>query len=330
MSAMPHPFACANCGTPLSGNFCHACGQRAHIHKSLMHLCEEVLHGVLHFDAKGLRTLPMLVLKPGELTRRYVDGHRTRFVSPLALFLFMVVTMFFVASLTGEKERDKSPQAIAQVKLAMDGNVARSKTRVEKAKAALLEAQKKGVDTADAKEELTDATEMLASMESSRKELDEPDDGKPHTGKFTSSTGWKVADDALKHAADNPELTKYKLKSAGSKYSFLLVPLSLPFLWLLFCRRRDVTMYDHAVFSLYSLSFMALLGSVLFVLARLGLDTLALFMFLGMPPVHMFLQLRGTYKLGRWAALWRAAALMLVAGVVSLLYLGIILLLSVR
>lgn len=42
----------------------------------------------------------MLLAHPGELTRRYVDGQRTRYVSPLGSFLFMVFLMFFVASLT--------------------------------------------------------------------------------------------------------------------------------------------------------------------------------------------------------------------------------------
>src|SRR5882757_4805582 len=91
---------CRNCGAALSGAYCHACGQAAHIHRSLLHLAEEVLHGVLHFDAKGWRTLPLLLFRPGLLTRRYIDGQRMRYVSPLALFLFTVFLMFFVFSLT--------------------------------------------------------------------------------------------------------------------------------------------------------------------------------------------------------------------------------------
>ena len=58
---------CLNCGTPLDGTYCHACGQRAHVHRSLWHLVEELLHGVTHFDAKGWRTLPLLVARPGLL-----------------------------------------------------------------------------------------------------------------------------------------------------------------------------------------------------------------------------------------------------------------------
>lgn len=319
------PFECANCATSLNGKFCHACGQRAHVHKSLLHLAEEVLHGVLHFDAKGLRTLPMLVAKPGELTRRYIDGHRTRFVSPLALFLFMIVVMFSFASLTSKA--DGTPQAVADVKASLDADIAASKVEVVKARDALAKATPE--DAAEAQEDLKEALATQGGLEEARKNVF-AGAATPSTGNFTSSIGWKSADDAIKHAAKNPELTIYKLKNAGSKFSFLLVPITLPFLWLLFWRRRDITMYDHAVFSLYSLSFMALMFAVLFVLRFAGLWKLAAWMFICVPPVHMFLQLRGTYALGRWSAAWRTGALMMIAGMVFMLYMVLILILAVK
>jgi len=319
-----HPSECANCATSLAGDFCHACGQRAHVHKSLLHLGEEVLHGVLHFDAKGWRTLPLLVTKPGELTRRYIDGHRTRYVSPLALFLFMVVAMFFVASLTGS-----APETKVERSARLDAEIAGNKADVAKARSALATVQNKGGDPAEAQEELRDALAIEAALELNRKEVGL---GIPTTkvNTFTADTGWQAADEALKHAAKNPELTLYKLKSAGSKYSFLLVPISLPFLWLLFWRRRDITMYDHAVFALYSLSFMALMFAALFIVNRMGLELLTALLMFCVPPVHMFLQLRGTYTLSRLSALWRTGALMLIAGLVFALYMVLILILSVK
>src|SRR5579872_3581805 len=89
---------CANCNTRLAGAYCHQCGQMAHLHRSLLHILEELLHGILHFDTKSWRTLPLLLARPGLLTRRYIDGQRARYVSPLALFLFSVFLMFFVFS----------------------------------------------------------------------------------------------------------------------------------------------------------------------------------------------------------------------------------------
>lgn len=55
---------CTDCGQPVEGKFCSNCGQPTHVHRSLLHLGEEMLHGVLHFDARIWRTLPLLAFNP--------------------------------------------------------------------------------------------------------------------------------------------------------------------------------------------------------------------------------------------------------------------------
>ena len=82
-----------------TGPYCHQCGQPAHVHRSLAAFWHDLAHGVLHFDGKIWRTLPLLAWRPGELTRRYIEGERARFVSPMALFLFSVFLMFAVFTL---------------------------------------------------------------------------------------------------------------------------------------------------------------------------------------------------------------------------------------
>ena len=93
--------ACLNCGTELTGKHCHECGQKAHLHRTIGAFFHDLLHGALHLDGKVWRTLPLLIRKPGELTRRYVEGERTNFVSPMALFLFSVFLMFAVFQALG-------------------------------------------------------------------------------------------------------------------------------------------------------------------------------------------------------------------------------------
>ena len=139
---------CSNCGALLTGRYCHACGQAGHIHRSLLHLVEEVLHNVLHFDAKGWRTLPLLIARPGVLTRRYIDGQRTRYVSPLALFLFSVFLMFFVFSMTAgnaPSTPDSSAQR-ANAKADLDKSIAEDNAEVARAATALAQARRTGVD----------------------------------------------------------------------------------------------------------------------------------------------------------------------------------------
>ena len=80
----------------------------------------------------------------------------------------------------------------------------------------------------------------------------------------------------------------------------------------------------------YSLSFMAFLVAVLALLKMAGMKAAVIALLCCVPPVHMFMQLRGTYALGVMSALWRTMALMFVASMVFLLYLLLILVLSVR
>jgi hypothetical protein len=54
---------------------------------------------LLNIDGRILRTLPALLLKPGFLTREYIDGHRVRYVSPVRLFVFLCIGTFFAAKL---------------------------------------------------------------------------------------------------------------------------------------------------------------------------------------------------------------------------------------
>ena len=126
-------------------------------------------------------------------------------------------------------------------------------------------------------------------------------------------TGWVRLDEGVDQAAANPALAIYKLQSSAYKYSWILIPLSTPFVALLFLWRRRFTLYDHAIFVTYSIAFMMILLIVLTIAGLVGLGSqwivpLAMLV----PPVHMFAQLRGAYSLGRLSAAWADGAARLV------------------
>ena len=98
--AMRMSADCLNCRAALTGSYCARCGQKAHVHRTMGAFFHDLLHGVLHVDGKAWQTLPLLAWQPGKLTRRYIDGQRARFVSPMALFLFSVFVMFAMLNLT--------------------------------------------------------------------------------------------------------------------------------------------------------------------------------------------------------------------------------------
>lgn len=120
----------------------------------------------------------------------------------------------------------------------------------------------------------------------------------------------------------NPSLMLYKLQANGYKFSWLLVPLSVPFLWLMFAWRRQFKAYDHAVFVTYSLSFMSLLFILMSILSTIpGGGSWALLLFVLGAPLHLYKQLRHAYGLTRFSALWRFAVLLLCTQIVLTLFL---------
>jgi hypothetical protein len=73
-----------------------------------------------------------------------------------------------------------------------------------------------------------------------------------------------------------------------------------------------------------------LLFVVLIPLSKIGLGWLVGLLAILAPPVHMFVQLRDTYGLGKWGALWRTGMLLLVANIVLGVFIVLVLMMSVR
>lgn len=296
-----HETVCLNCGAALGGPFCHQCGQHAHVHRTLTAFFHDFLHGVLHFEGKIWRTLPLLAWKPGELTRRYIDGQRASFISPVALFLFCVFLTFAAMEITGNM--------FGQVPANVSSDVAKE-LRLDQKKLALLQKQRAGATgpvAARLDEKITDLNAEITTLQTLKEH-------KLPTGAFSLGGSDSLPDwlrDAVGKAGKNPELLFYKLKTNAYKFSWALIPISVPFVWLLFPFSRRFRLYDHTVFVTYSLCFMMLLliAGTLVGLVSSSLASLAWFV----PPVHMYRQLRGAYGVGKWGAVWRTFALTIFA-----------------
>ncbi|BEV02351.1 DUF3667 domain-containing protein [Novosphingobium olei] len=301
-----HETACLNCGTALLGSHCHACGQAAHVHRTLGAFFHDLLHGVFHFEGKIWRTIPMLVWRPGELTRRYIEGQRARFVSPLALFLFCVFLAFAVYHQTASEttyQGMSSPQDAARAEKAIEGKIAR--LEAERA-----ELKRKGQDTEQVDDKLDGQRTALEITREVRSNVDRPDQ---------KLSDISAIDNAVKKFRENPALTAYKAQNYAYKYSWALIPISVPFLWLLFPFSRRFHLYDHTVFVTYSLSFMTLLSIAVMLVALTDYDGLVALLLLA-PPVHMYKQLRGAYGTSRLGGIVRTFALSIFACIALTLF----------
>lgn len=321
---------CLNCGAMLVGAHCHNCGQKAKVHRTLRAYGHDLLHGVFHFEGKVWKTLPMLAFRPGELTRRYIHGERAKFVSPLALFLFAVFLSFAVMSgLAGgfsAPENDATIELIATAK--SDISKAESQVKAERIEidAQIAAAEKAGTDTTALEKKASDLRDFQQGMAISKRIKAGPA-GDAIEG---LKTGWPQLDAAVEKANKNPNLLIYKLQTGAYKYSWALIPLSVPFVWLLFFWRRRFKIYDHAVFVTYSLAFMLFVVILLTAVDAAGVpDPVVPVAAVAIPPVHIYRQLRGAYDIGRGSALARTLALIIFGSIVLLVFLLLLLLLGI-
>ena len=340
--------ACLNCGTELIGAHCHSCGQQAHLHRTMGAFLHDLMHGALHFDGKTWRTLPKLFFKPGELTRRYIDGERMRFVSPMALFLFSIFLMFAVFQMAGisaptdipgdnseelaeftateldrrEKLLESTEEELAEPDLDPGRREVLERRQQEYTDqiTALRQAQEnvpflRQEGTGD---ELIQNGEMVIPLE----EVD-------GTTMRVSGSGVDWVDGAVEKWRKNPGLMLYKLQTNFYKFSWLLIPLSIPFVWLMFAWKRQYKAYDHAIFVTYSLSFMTLLTLGLTIAGISGISSeIVALASIFIPPIHIYKHLRGTYGLSRFSAIWRLALMSVFIIVILALFLQLLLVLG--
>ena len=92
---------CADCGHESPSRFCPQCGQRQDVHhRDLTALVRDFFGDVFTFDSRVFVSLRWLLSRPGWLTLEYIAGRRTRYVSPLRLYLFFSIVFFLLLSLT--------------------------------------------------------------------------------------------------------------------------------------------------------------------------------------------------------------------------------------
>ena len=330
-----HESNCLNCGTRLAGDYCHVCGQKAHVHRTIAAWWHDFVHSVLHLDGKFWRTLPMLALRPGELTRRYAHGERAKFISPLALFLFTVFLMFALFSLLGGPF-DNGSSAGARADLEAETASLRARADALERQRADLSAAGRPTQAVDA--ELAETNQELQAIETARNIVLAPNAAPGGAARTIDlrrgeiDTGWPWFDSAIGKARQNPELLLYKMQANAYKFSWALIPISVPFLWILFLHRRryreQFTAYDHLVFVTYSIAFMSLWLVAWGLLSSAGLGGgLVGLALIAIPPLHIYRQLRGAYRLSRFSAIWRTFALVFFATIALMLF-GLLLLMA--
>jgi hypothetical protein len=258
--SLPVGTPCPNCSTPLQGPWCHACGQKGEAYsRSIWHLAAEAFEGLTHFDGRFWQTLPRLVLKPGQLTRDYLDGHRAAQIPPFRLFLVVLLLVFFAGGLN-------LGQSHHELKLKSLNDPA-------------VQANWSAEDKAD----------FAEAMDNIKTAAVDPKNPRIHTV-FGPNEFWS---ERAKKAMANPEMLVLAMEQWGHRFAVLMLPLAALLLSVLFVFKRGVYVFDHLIFSMHSLSFQGLLVTICF-LGGVGIGWI--WQLLWLAPVHLFVHMRGTYR----------------------------------
>lgn len=91
---------CNNCKAPLTGPFCHICGQRDDdLRRPIWTFFRELFDAIFDTDSKIIKTILMLVMMPGGLSRAFMEGKRARFLPPFRLYVVLLFVFFAVISI---------------------------------------------------------------------------------------------------------------------------------------------------------------------------------------------------------------------------------------
>jgi hypothetical protein len=397
----PGEGACSNCEAPLTGPYCAQCGQHAYPRRKLIHVVGELLHGLFYLETKTWRTLPMVLFRPGTLTRNYVYGKRARYLSPLTTFLLAIFLMFFafstieaptnirdnevtasaedlaqareeLAQAQAELERARAnpdPDEPAGLEVSLAENAVRlAQAEVEREEQQLVRAQRRAQEEAARRqaEQAENANGPSVTVETTETPASTPSTDQPATGEqapadaeapaaapappigdepevetwqdamreaakgedFTVTSATPELNERIRRKFENPDLALYQVQDAASRFSFLLAPMSLPFIMLLFLWKRGVTLYDHMAYALYALAFAAFLFSAVVLVGKIPFISWGAAWLLAALPVHMWFQLKGAYALGWWSATWRTFFMLNFAWIVASLFLVLVIILG--
>ncbi len=122
---------CRSCGNPFKGNYCNICGEKVLLaeDRSFKAFLSSILSAITFADSKLIRTLWLVISKPGFLSNEYTAGRRVNYLKPLSLFfvlnliyfLFPVIQLFN-ASLNTQLltvQRDLVQQMVAHKMVSM-------------------------------------------------------------------------------------------------------------------------------------------------------------------------------------------------------------------
>lgn len=101
-SLIPHneDLYCQNCNSALEEDFefCPYCGQKTNDKLTISVLFYNTISNYFSFDARFLKSFIPLMIRPGYLAEKFLQGKRLLYLHPAQMYLFISVIFFFIIS----------------------------------------------------------------------------------------------------------------------------------------------------------------------------------------------------------------------------------------
>ena len=315
---------CLNCGAPLHGKYCYACGQTSDDHhRSIFHLIWEAVEGLTHLDGRLARTLPPLFLRPGKLARDHFEGRRQRHVPPFRLFLISLLLFMFSLEVTTHHKADHAPGVSSSTDHAT--GITTSTARAPNGVTTVTQKQPDGaskvtvsglpkgmrITTTDKGSSVNFGGGLVAvgggaaphqpTAAESESGFDEMSKSKKPIVRWFAERGRK--------AMANREYFRSIMFEWGHRLAIVLLPIFAGLLTLAYCYRRQFYVYDHLVVAMHFLSFTFLIWALVYIVPDPVRGVLMLIATIW-TPINLFMTLRGAYgssiagAVGKTGVLW--------------------------
>lgn len=336
---------CRNCGMLIQVRFCTNCGQLgADFHRPVWDLASSSIGDMFSLDGRLWQSLPMLLLRPGRMTREYIDGKRARFVPPFRLFLLASVIFFLTLFTALEhqpwmKEVKFTPGAQPEGEFVVMGDT-RINLGTEAGARSIREELEKDDLTPERRAELESLLEDLEKGTSFGGMVIKPDGSVDRealrASVIESNPGMTPEELVIAQATaerfanfyENQERFGTRLKEWAPRFTLLFLPIFSMLLAVSYAWHRRRYFYDHLITGLHFQTYVYVLATVL-ILVSTAWPAFAPFAGLGLLVVYFYLMrmLRVTYDTGHILAFFRAGFLLTAAFIVlTLLAVGLVVL----
>lgn len=107
---------CKNCENEFDKkfSFCPYCGQQAKVELTVRVLFYNTISNYFSFDARFFKSFIRLMIKPGLVAKRFVEGKRLKYLHPAQYYFFVSVIFFFIFSFKVREYNENANKALEQ------------------------------------------------------------------------------------------------------------------------------------------------------------------------------------------------------------------------